>query len=240
MTSHYGLGEEISLFLLEVQNSKFTPLALFLLRESTNFLSKHRSFTQILYSHRRLRLDDLSNDLEQCLASFISDQFQRDFPKINIIKEEYITLYVGRLISSTIIAMIAKIVTRQFINIGLYFYPINLVRDVCQTSLEDTTVVCESMRLIIRERKLLPEDVLSMVTDNIPLTGHEKSPFSEDELDAVMHYLKTKRKIYVNVILFLLNEMREDKMNTMFVSHVNNRRICNSKWLGIVFLAANE
>lgn len=121
-------------------------------------------------------------------------------------------------------------------------YPTLLLSKVTGAPLNIVILIGQATRRFVAIRRdfprRMPYELQRHTTGNCPLTGHEKSPLSREELEAISRYLGNSRGIYVHILLNCIFEFAEQEMllrlRRMAVDEIIT--ICQSGWFYLISL----
>jgi len=219
-----------------------------LLKRIAEVFERHVIFREIVEDAGQLIIEGLDKIYEKKLAMFMS---------INVMKRKNVVLYYimddddiidesNRMVKVIFRESYNTFASDRTIEYLLDGYPIGLIAKICNTEHDRAHIMGECVRTFIELRDMgmynIPKELYNVIEGNYPLVGHEKSPLNEAELNAIYRYLGSRKTIYVHILLNCLYEMTEHNiiMNNERLLEEDLKTICNSSWLYLFLIAANQ
>ena len=115
-------------------------------------------------------------------------------------------------------------------------YFISILTNSCGATYNQCEIIARCVRKLAttrQRRQPIPEELFGVVEKSIPLVGTGKSPLNELELSALLDYLKTKKRFYVDILLGSLYEMNRHSLffTNPFLTEQQFKEVCNSPWM---------
>ena len=215
----------------------FTSDAVDCIRRMAAVLREHDLCKRFLKYYEPMDAPEFNHNSEKRIASLIYSISSRRY--------YYIAQYIAT--SVDVILAVNFLLTQIFqdcflainenhVNVMLDAYPTVLLGQVCQVSFCQALILGRSMKAFINFRSLtsswLPKAFQNLLGGTIPLVGHKQSPLTNAELEALLRYLETRKRIYVELLLGCLFELGQYE-KTMTPSSLTEDGIiqtCNSSW----------
>ena len=191
-----------------------------------------------------LSRSQFSTPTAYCLASYVISQIFTLSSQYII--DEYTVLHKIYNLLHEIVRQILYIVRPvDSVKYMIEAYPLHIVTNICDSEYIDSYVIGECIRNIIKIKKVfprwIPTGINEFLTEEVPLSGHEKSPLSELELQALLDYLGTNRKLFVRLWLQITFELTMHKrFNAEEDLSLALQTLLNSKWLYVLCLIKEE
>lgn len=215
----------------------FEPVSIDLCNRMVPSLENYGQIKDFLYDYGYLEISELNCSFGKKLAMYITHRIgiKHDDPLFYIVTPRDVLKEVTNMIND--ILQLCCFNSLQYnMRKMLDGYPLQLLASICGTDQDRAYLTGESVKRFIDARKILhnwiPVELYDVIDNTIPLIGHEKSPMTELELNAIYRYLGSKKNIYVTILLNTLFELEKHKkyiiMDIMDEETIN--KVCKSAW----------
>jgi hypothetical protein len=239
---------------LPVQRLVFTPDAIVCITKTAKLFEIFVSFNDFLEFHASYtgeevtKLYDMSifiTVMEQRLSLYIVNEV--DYTMVEIIDLANTVNVIRRIIRNVIGLSFDQLTQPPEISTMLNGYPELIVGKICDsTSVElprnHIFVVKECVKRIQLIRTLnsniIPHYVHDMMSGQVPLTGHENSPLTHKELEALYFYIGEKKQSTVHLLLNTMHHMVRHQQ--LLLTELNDPEvlyeIMRSGWLHVLLI----